>query len=327
MSKNKKVIQRIIIVVVIIIAILALVILNQNYNSKNTNTTDNNINLYDNLSIDSSQLNIFYLNVGQADSTFITLNGVNMLIDAGNDSDGYYITNFLKAQNIDRIDYFVLTHCDEDHIGGAYKVLENFQIGTLYMPKKYTNTNVYRKLINTIQKNNIVVNQNLLPNEERYNIGQAEWKILSVDAGNSENVSSIVIELDYVNTKYLFMGDASNTVENSINVSNVNVIKVSHHGSDTATSQSFIDKIKPKYAIISVGKDNQYGLPKQEIIDRLIENGTKVYRTDQDGTIWLTSNGADINIALLEYNLDGAGRKISMIFYKRKYLIAFSYLY
>lgn len=322
MNNKIKTILRILIVILIISMIIVLAILNQNY----TNTTNNNVNLYDNLNIDKSQLNIFYLNVGQADSTFITLNGVNMLIDAGNDSDGYYITNFLKAQNIDRIDYFILTHCDEDHIGGAYKILESFQIGTLYMPQKYTNTNVYRKLTNTIQKNNIVVNQDLLPNEEKYNIGQAEWKILSVDAGNNENDSSIVIELNYVNTKYLFMGDVSATVENSINVSNVNVLKVSHHGSDTATSQRFIDKIKPKYAIISVGKDNQYGLPKQEIIDRLIENDTKVYRTDQDGTIWLTSNGADINIALLEYNLDGAGRKISMIFYKRKYLIAFSYL-
>lgn len=328
MNENKRVIPRIIIIIAIILVVIVLATLNQNYNSNNSNkvnNADNNVNLYDDLNIDSSKLNIFYLNVGQADSTFITINGINMLIDAGNESDGYYITNFLKAQNIDKIDYFILTHCDEDHIGGAYKILENFQIGTLYMPRRSNETQVYTELLNTIKKNNINTNQEIVAsNEILYSLGQANWKILSVDNGNNENDSSIVIELDYINTKYLFMGDASSSIENKIDLNDVDVLKVSHHGSNSATSQEFLEKVKPEYAIISTKQSKNSKLPSQEVIDRLNQNNIKIYRTDQDGTIWITSDGANINIDSLDYNLDGTGRKIGWLFYRRKYLIAFS---
>ena len=255
--------------------------------------------------------------------SFITINGCNMLIDSGNEQDGYYIVQFLKAQNIGKIDYYILTHCDEDHIGGAYKILAELQIGTLYMPNKENDTQTYERLLNAIERNNVNVNKNLkVSKETQYTIGNASWKILSFDAEKNLNDSSIVIELEYGNTKYLFMRDATTRVEEMVEWNEVDVLKVAHHGSNISTSQLFLEKVKPKYAIISVGKDNSHNLPDIDIIERLKNNNIKIYRTDENNTIWLTSDGIEIDINPLKYNLDGTGRK-QAIFFERKYRIAF----
>ena len=190
-----------------------------------------------------------------------------MLIDSGNEQDGYYIVQFLKAQNIKKIDYFILTHFDEDHIGGAYKILEELEIGILYMPANSNQTKTYEKLMSAIEKNNINKNTSLKATKDiKYSLGNANWEVLNINDGYDLNDSSIVIELDYKNTKYLFMGDATTKIENQIEWDDVDVLKVAHHGSDSSTSQRFLEQITPQYAIISVGKDNGYNLPSQEII-------------------------------------------------------------
>ena len=312
MKKNNK---TIIIILVFFIIILALILLRNNINNDNK--------LYTNLNINREDLNIFYLNVGQADSTFITINGCNMLIDSGNEQDGYYIVEFLKAQNVKKIDYFILTHFDEDHIGGAYKILEELEIGVLYMPANSNETKTYAKLISTIEEYNINTNTSLRATKDvNYLLGNANWKVLNINDGNDLNDSSIVIELDYKETKYLFMGDSTTKVEEQVEWDEVNVLKVAHHGSNSSTSQQFLEEIKPKYAVISVGNGNGYDFPSNDVIGRLEHNNIKIYRTDKNGTIWLTSNGTTININCLEYNLDGTGRKQAIIF-KRKYLYAF----
>lgn len=321
MNKKKVISQILVFLIFFIIIIIAMLIQNNNIHTE-TNSFE-----YANLNINQEELNMFYLDVGQGDSTFITINGSNMLIDSGNAQDGYYIVQFLKAQNIDKIDYFILTHCDEDHIGGAYKILDEIQIGTLYMPNKENDTQTYERLLNAIERNNVNVDKTLKASKEtQYAIGNANWKVLSVDAKNNLNDSSIVIELDYGNNKYLFMGDATTRVEETVEWNEVDVLKVAHHGSNSSTSQLFLEKIKPKYAIISVGKDNSHNLPDIDIIERLKNNNIKIYRTDENNTIWLTSDGTEIYINPLKYNLDGTGRK-QAIFFKRKYRLAFFFNY
>ena len=321
MNKKKVISQILVFLIFFIIIIIAILIQNNNIHTE-TNSFE-----YANLNINQEELNIFYLDVGQGDSTFITINGSNMLIDSGNAQDGYYIVQFLKAQNIDKIDYFILTHCDEDHIGGAYKILEELQIGTLYIPNKENDTQTYERLLNAIERNNVNVDKTLKASKEtQYAIGNANWKVLSVDAKNNLNDSSIVIELDYGNNKYLFMGDATTRVEETVEWNEVDVLKVAHHGSNSSTSQLFLEKIKPKYAIISVGKDNSHNLPDIDIIERLKNNNIKIYRTDENNTIWLTSDGTEIYINPLKYNLDGTGRK-QAIFFERKYRLAFFFNY
>ena len=317
MNKKKVASQILVFLIFFAIIIIAIVIQNNNVH------TETNSSEYANLNINQNELNIFYLDVGQGDSTFITINGCNMLIDSGNDQDGYYIVQFLKAQNIEKVDYFILTHCDEDHIGGAYKILDELQIGTLYMPNKENDTQTYERLLKAIERNNVNVNKNLKASKETlYTIGNASWKILSVDAKNNLNDSSIVIELEYGNTKYLFMGDATTRVEEMVEWNEVDVLKVAHHGSNSSTSQLFLEKVKPKYAIISAGRDNSHNLPDIDIIERLKNNNIKIYRTDENNTIWLTSDGTEIEINPLKYNLDGTGRK-QAIFFERKYRLAF----
>ena len=322
--RNKKIYQAIVIAIVLIVIILGIGLYSKFINENiETETTE-----YSNLDIDEDLLNIFYLNVGQADSTFITINGYNMLIDSGNDSDGYYIAEFLKAQNVNKIDYFILTHYDEDHIGGAYKILEEeeLEIGILYMPDVTSETDTYEKLLQTIEDNNINSDTTLVAsNDIIYNLGKAYWKVLSADNNSTDaNDSSIVIELYYGDTNFLFMGDATTNVEENSNISwdEVDVLKVGHHGSKTSTSQNFLNRLNPKYAIISVGY-NRYNHPDSEVITRLqnLESIIEIYRTDEDGTIWITSNRNEITPTLLDYNLDGTGRKQSNIFERR--LLAF----
>ena len=153
---NKKITRQILVFLIFFVIIITIVLIQNN----NIHTETNNFE-YANLNINQNNLNIFYLDVGQGDSTLITIDGCNMLIDSGNEQDGYYIVQFLKAQNIKKIDYFILTHFDEDHIGGAYKILEELEIGILYMPANSNQTKIYEKLMSAIEKNNINKNTSL----------------------------------------------------------------------------------------------------------------------------------------------------------------------
>lgn len=324
---KKKIVSKLTVLIILFAIVIVGILVRNNVDNKNTQT---NRSEYENLNINQEELNIFYLNVGQADSTFITVNGCNMLIDSGNEQDGYYIWQFLKAQNIDKIDYFIITHFDEDHMGGAYKILEEIPIGILYIPNNSSKSKTYKKFIKSIEDNNINVDRTLeASNDTIYSLKNAKWKVLNINDRTNLNDSSIVIQLDYKQTKYLFMGDATVNVENNteINWEEVDVLKVAHHGAKESTSKEFLNKINPKYAIISVGKNNGYKHPDKDLLERLQQHKSinKIYRTDEDSTIWLTSNGNEINIQKIEYNLDGTGRKQAYIF-ERKYLFAFFYL-
>lgn len=290
---------------ILIIALIVLIILAYIINIQNNNTNSHS-NYYDNIGINIDLLNIIYFNVGQADSTLITINDYTMLIDTGNKSDGYYIADFLKAQNINKIDFLILTHLDEDHVGGTYKIIEELNIGVIYMPNMESNKDFYKELIDTANKYNVTIDKSLNASDDiKYNLGQATWKVLNINSDNTNNTndSSIVIELYYNNTKYLFMGDATTAVESSRDWDNVDVLKVGHHGSNSSTSQSFVEQTTPKIAIIST--NGRYGHPNVEVLERLQSNGTKIYRTDKNHTLWITSNGYEIKIDELDYNLDG----------------------
>ena len=295
-NKSKQNIYSVLILLIFVVLICIIAIFLNN----------NNTTLYSNIGIDNELLNVIYFNVGQADSTLITINGYTMLIDTGNNSDGYYIAEFLKAQNINKIDYLILTHLDEDHIGGAYKIIQELNIDIIYMPNMENDKEFYKKLVSTANRYNVNIDKSLTAsNDINYNLGQATWKVLNInsDNPNNKNDSSIVVELCYNSTKYLFMGDATTKVEESRKWNNVDVLKVGHHGSESSTSKDFVEQVHPKYAIIST--NGRYGHPSTEVLERLEEIGTKIYRTDENNTIWLTSNGYEINIEELDYNLDG----------------------
>ena len=286
--------SKIILGIILLIIIILCSIFIENFNIDNTNNSVKENNLYSNLNIDKSKLNIFYLNVGQADSTLIIMGEDVILIDAGDKSDGKNIVNFLKSQNIDEIDYLIETHSDDDHSGGIERILHDLNVKQIYMPKS--------AILKSEIKDEVSINtfSNL---EQIYNLEKATWKVLSVDnsetvSENKENDTSIVIQLNYENNKFLFMGDATNSVEkqllNKNKLEKIDVLKVGHHGSNSSSSQSFLNAILPTYSIISVNNSEYSKHPSTETLKRLNSINSEIYRTDEKGTIWVTSAGTKI---------------------------------
>ncbi len=239
---------------------------------------------------------IDFIDVGQADSILIRNQDKVMLIDAGTNEAGKTVIDYLENFGITKIDYLIGTHPHEDHIGGLDDVINNFDIGQIYMPKIETTTKTFEDVLDAIENKNLTITA---PNKgDKIELGQAVGEFMTepiLDEDNL-NVSSLVLRLEFGNTSYLFMGDAEEKNEETINWPKTDVLKVGHHGSSTSSSERFLEQVQPQYAIIMAGKDNSYGLPTQETIDKLNNIGSKIYRTDEDGTIQMISDRNTIEI-------------------------------
>lgn len=257
--------------------------------------------------ITDSNLEIYFLDVGQADSIFIRENDYTMLIDGGNKADGENLVEFLKNElYINDIDILIGTHPHEDHIGGLPNVINSFEIEKIYLPNATTTTKIFECLLNSIEENNYKITVPKIGEEIKLN--NMMFKVLYTGTDETDlNNASIVLKLEYGNTSYLFTGDATETTEKKLLSSDISadVLKIGHHGSSYSTTEKFLDKVNPKYAIIEVGKDNKYGHPTKKTIDKLNEKNIEIFRTDLDGTIKITSDGKTLNIETLETELDG----------------------
>jgi len=251
----------------------------------------------------SGNLEMHVVDVGQADSTYILLpNGQTLLVDAGNPKDGDTVIAYLEAQHVSKIDYLIATHPHTDHIGGMAAVINHFEIGALFLPElkndykkpaAYTNMEAAKdkKSIPTITAfgGNILLEQDSLklffvaPNKTDY-----------TDA----NDYSAVLHITYGDTAFLLTGDATKISENEILQKGFDiqsdVIKVGHHGSNSSSTKAFITAVKPKYAVISVGKGNSYGHPTPAILTMFNFLGENLYRTDESGTVIIISDGISI---------------------------------
>jgi len=241
---------------------------------------------------------IHFFDVGQADSILLISNGQTMLIDAGNNNDGELVVNNIKKLGIAKIDYLIGTHPHADHIGGLDDVINNLDIGQIYMPNIQTNTKTFEDVLDAISNKGLKVTT---PEEGyKFNVGNIECEVIlngKMGTKNNLNLASIVIRAEYKEQSYLFMGDAENKNEETITWKQTNVLKVGHHGSSTSSSESFLNQIKPQIAIIQVGKDNNYNHPTKQILDRLNILGTKIYRTDENGNILIESDGINNKVS------------------------------
>ena len=292
-------------------ALLVLIILVAGYfyttyfDNKNI-TKDVTTNVKQTINESSSNLKIYFVDVGQADCILINDNNEYGLIDAGNNEDGEKIVKYFKDLGITKFKYVFGTHAHEDHIGGMDNIIENFQIEHFYMPDTITTTRTFEEVLDALEEKNIAFET---PEEdENLTFSDTVFKVLHVGKDKRDlNDTSIVLKLTYKNTSYLFMGDATSSVEKDILDKDIksDVLKVGHHGSQYSSTISFLKKVSPKYAIIEVGKNNSYNHPKEVTLKKLEDLGTKIYRTDEDGTIMLTSDGENMSFETVKTDTNG----------------------
>lgn len=255
---------------------------------------------------DANNLRVHFLDVGQADSILIEKSGEYMLIDAGNNEDGSKLVKYFKDLGIDKFKIVVGTHAHEDHIGGMDDIIKNFTIESFYMPDVITTTKTFEDVLDALEAKQIPF-QTPEENSE-LTLSDSTIKVLSVNStADNLNETSIVLRLQYKTTSFLFMGDAESKTESKILNKDIksDVLKVGHHGSKTSTTLSFLNKVAPTYAIISVGKDNSYGHPSDTIMKRLNNKNIKIYRTDQQGVIIAESNGTLLNFSTIKMDTNG----------------------
>lgn len=256
-----------------------------------------------------TDLQVHYIDVGQADSILIripTENGVkNMLIDAGT-SEGYpasNIENYLEELGITELEYFVITHPHLDHIGAADEVITDFDIQNVIIPECEASTKSWLNVLSAMDAKDLTY----IPSEagKTYTIGEASFTILgptdatAVNPDDANNYS-IVLRLDWGDTSFVFTGDAETSSEEEMlqkfpaSDFKCNVLKAGHHGSSTSTGDAFLAACDPDLVVISCGKDNSYGHPHKETIDKLQAANIQILRTDEEGTIILCSDKKEV---------------------------------
>ncbi len=242
------------------------------------------------------ELKVHFIDVGQGDCTLVESKGETLLIDAGPDDVGTKIQKYLMDEGITKIDYFVLTHPDSDHIGSADVVVTKFDIGKIYMSSFIKDNKYYHDMLDAFAYKNL---KWTIPKEgDSFEVGDAHVSIVHSKEYEDPNNSSLVIKVTCGETSFLFAGDAEATAEKDMVEQNADlsatVYHVSHHGSYTSSTQDFLDRVKPEYAVISCAKDNAYGHPHQETLDTLKARNISLFRIDLQGGIIAFSDGKGI---------------------------------
>lgn len=255
----------------------------------------------------SGSLKVHFIDVGQGDSIFIELpNEETMLIDAGPTTG--IVPGYIKNCGYNNINYVVATHPDADHITGMAEVLNTFSVDKFYMPEKEHTTKTFENMIDAVADNGCEAVYALAGKSI---IDTAELKLYfagPVKIYSDNNACSAVLKLEYNHNSFLFTGDAETASENDMMAAgydlSADILKVGHHGSSSSTSAAFVKAVSPKEAVISVGTDNSYGHPIAETLATLNNAGVNIYRTDEAGTIVVTSDGVNYTIDKLKSTVE-----------------------
>ncbi len=242
------------------------------------------------------------IDVNQGDSTLVKINNKTILIDTGGEQNTFndYHTIFynklspkLKELGIHKLNYLIISHGDYDHMGEAINLVNNFKVDKVIFNCGPYN-DLEKKLIKALDKKKIKYYSCI----KELNIDNKKLYFLQTKEYDNENDNSNVIYTELNGFKFMFMGDASISTEHEIlnkyNLSDIDVLKVGHHGSKTSSGKDFINEINPKYSVISVGKNNRYGHPNKEVLSNLEKS--KIYRTDEGGSIMFKIKNNELKI-------------------------------
>jgi competence protein ComEC len=247
--------------------------------------------------IQSESLTIYFIDVGQADSTLIICDGMTMLIDGGNPSDSNLIYTFLKKHNVEHLDYIVATHAHADHVGGLAGALNYATVGVAFCPVTEYDSRAFNSFVKYLDEQGVSIT---VPRHGyTFKLGGADVKIIApIEPSDSPNNMSITLKITYGSVSFLFTGDAERESEQAILEAgydiSATVLKVGHHGSNTSTTYPFLREVMPKYAVISCGAGNSYGHPHDDLLSRLRDADVMLFRTDMQGDIIAHTDGKDI---------------------------------
>lgn len=250
----------------------------------------------------AGELTIEMLDIGQGDAALIRTKDQTIMIDTGDVDQRDKLVQLLKGRGIKTIDKLIITHPHADHIGGAYALFKNFTVKNVYDNGDKANTQTYLTYLKWINEKKIAYHQIKAGDELDFG-GGVKFKVFSptenmLKTSDDLNNNSIVGQLQYNKFTMMFTGDVESKAEGNIvktygdQIQSL-VLKSPHHGSRTSSSDAFLKALKAKDVLISVGKDNDYGHPHKQALDRYKKNNMKVYRTDEMGTITIKSDGSE----------------------------------
>ena len=246
--------------------------------------------------IQEPEMIVHFIDAGQGLSILVSSHEKNLIYNGGGRDRSSYVVSYLEKQSITDIDYLVSSHYDEDHLAGLIGCLNAFNVHNVIGADYEHDSNIYQSFMDKVEEKGLAVQYPKVG--DTFEFGSVKMTILSTAVEESDsNSSSIVVKLENGENSVILTGDADSKVEDVIIHSGfdleADILSVSHHGSASGTSNAFLEKTLPKWAVISVGKDNQYGHPDKDTMDKLEMMGIEVYRNDIQGNIVATSNGVD----------------------------------
>ena len=248
----------------------------------------------------TNELAVHFIDVGQADATLLKFEEYTMLIDTG-DWNSTAAVDYLKKQEIKKLDIVVGTHPDSDHIGQLERVVEQFEVGEVWMSGNASTSNTFINALKAIDETGTDYYE---PRSgEVFDVGSLQVEVLyPEEITGKTNEESISLKLTYGEVDFVFTGDAGVKEEQAMidggKDLDAEILHLGHHGSNTSTSQPFLKAVSPEVAIYSAGSDNSYGHPHAEVIAATENAGATVYGTDVNGTIVLETNGKTYDISM-----------------------------
>ena len=244
----------------------------------------------------STNLVVHFIDVGQGDAILIDSGETEVLIDGGSAGSG--VADYISAYVDGPLEVIIITHPHEDHIGGLPEVFTDYVVKDVWWSGKTSTSNIFKTL------NNCIIAENATAHEAERGMsitaGTLKFNVINPakPLPSDINNGSVVVTLSYGQTDFIFTGDAEQEAETDMLLwlKDIDILKVGHHGSNTASSAAFLQIIKPEVAVYIAGVGNSYGHPHTETITALTNIGATIYGTDTLGTIVITTDGKTYSI-------------------------------